>query len=60
MGNFYANPATTFSPSTLPFGGSGLPGNGKPDSRGGIRFTQMSKRCSLDPDSFNFPEFLYP
>ena len=39
VGNLYANLATTFSPSTLPFGGCGLSGNGKPASRGFIRFT---------------------
>jgi acyl-CoA reductase-like NAD-dependent aldehyde dehydrogenase len=39
IGNLYANLATTFSPSTLPFGGCGLSGNGKPASRGFIRFT---------------------
>jgi acyl-CoA reductase-like NAD-dependent aldehyde dehydrogenase len=37
-GNVYANLATTFSPSTLPFGGLGLSGNGRPGGRGFIRF----------------------
>lgn len=39
VGNLYANLPTTFSPSTLPFGGCGLSGNGKPAGRGFIRFT---------------------
>jgi succinylglutamic semialdehyde dehydrogenase len=39
VGNLYANLPTTFSPSTLPFGGCGLSGNGKPASRGFVRFT---------------------
>jgi len=38
-GNIYANLPTTFSPSTLPFGGFGLSGNGRPAGRGFIRFT---------------------
>jgi acyl-CoA reductase-like NAD-dependent aldehyde dehydrogenase len=37
-GNVYANLPTTFSPSTLPFGGLGLSGNGRPGGRGFIRF----------------------
>ena len=38
MGNVYANLPTTFSPGTLPFGGFGLSGNGRPGGRGFIRF----------------------
>jgi acyl-CoA reductase-like NAD-dependent aldehyde dehydrogenase len=38
VGNLYANLPTTFSPSTLPFGGLGLSGNGKPGGRGFVRF----------------------
>lgn len=38
VGNCYANLPTTFSPSTLPFGGLGLSGNGRPGGRGFIRF----------------------
>jgi succinylglutamic semialdehyde dehydrogenase len=38
VGNIYANLPTTFSPSTLPFGGLGLSGNGRPGGRGFIRF----------------------
>lgn len=37
-GNVYANLPTTFSPSTLPFGGLGLSGNGRPGGRNFIRF----------------------
>ena len=39
VGNLYANIGTTISPSTLPFGGLGLSGNGKPAGRGFIRYT---------------------
>ncbi len=39
VGNLYANLPTTFSPSTLPFGGVGVSGNGKPGGRGFIRYT---------------------
>ena len=39
VGNLYANLPTTFSPGTLPFGGFGLSGNGRPGGRGFIRFT---------------------
>ncbi|MDD5199797.1 MAG: aldehyde dehydrogenase family protein [Terrimicrobiaceae bacterium] len=38
-GNLYCNLPTTFSPSTLPFGGHGISGNGKPGARGFVRFT---------------------
>lgn len=38
VGNLYANLPTTFSPSTLPFGGLGISGNGKPGGRGFVRF----------------------
>jgi acyl-CoA reductase-like NAD-dependent aldehyde dehydrogenase len=38
-GNIYANLPTTFSPGTLPFGGFGQSGNGRPGGRGFIRFT---------------------
>lgn len=38
VGNLYRNLPTTFSPSTLPFGGLGASGNGKPGARGFIRF----------------------
>jgi acyl-CoA reductase-like NAD-dependent aldehyde dehydrogenase len=39
VGNLYANLPTTFSPSTLPFGGLKNSGNGRPGGRGFIRFT---------------------
>lgn len=39
VGNLYANLPTTFSPSTLPFGGLRASGNGRPAGRGFIRFT---------------------
>lgn len=38
VGNLYWNLPTTFSPSTLPFGGFRASGNGKPGGRGFIRF----------------------
>jgi NAD-dependent aldehyde dehydrogenases len=38
VGNLYRNLPTTFSPSTLPFGGLGVSGNGRPGGRGFIRF----------------------
>ncbi len=39
VGNLYANLPTTFSPSTLPFGGIKDSGNGRPGGRGFLRFT---------------------
>jgi acyl-CoA reductase-like NAD-dependent aldehyde dehydrogenase len=39
VGNLYANLPTTFSPSTLPFGGWRESGNGRPGGRGFVRFT---------------------
>lgn len=39
VGNVYANLPTTFSPSTLPFGGLRDSGNGRPGGRGFVRFT---------------------
>ena len=38
VGNLYQNLPTTFSPSTLPFGGWGTSGNGHPGGRGFVRF----------------------
>lgn len=38
VGNVYHNLPTTFSPSTLPFGGWGRSGNGHPGGRGFVRF----------------------
>ena len=37
VGNLYRNLPTTFSPSTLPFGGWGASGNARPGARGFIR-----------------------
>jgi len=39
VGNLYANLPTTFSPSTLPFGGWRDSGNSRPGGRGFIRYT---------------------
>ena len=38
VGNLYWNLPTTFSPSTLPFGGWGASGNSHPGARGFVRF----------------------
>ncbi|MGB8165901.1 MAG: aldehyde dehydrogenase family protein, partial [Chthoniobacteraceae bacterium] len=43
VGNLYANLPTTFSPSTLPFGGWKNSGNGRPGGRGFIRFTTVEQ-----------------
>lgn len=43
VGNLYANLPTTFSPSTLPFGGWKKSGNGRPGGRGFIRFTTVEQ-----------------
>lgn len=43
VGNLYANLPTTFSPSTLPFGGWKNSGNGRPGGRGFIRFTTIEQ-----------------
>ena len=48
VGNLYANLPTTFSPSTLPFGGWRDSGNGRPGGRGFIRFAtrEQAVQCS--------------
>jgi len=46
-GNLYANLPTTFSPSTLPFGGPGVSGNGRPGGRGFIRFCTNEQAIQL-------------
>jgi acyl-CoA reductase-like NAD-dependent aldehyde dehydrogenase len=46
-GNLYANLPTTFSPSTLPFGGLGLSGNGRPGGRGFIRYCTNEQAIQL-------------
>jgi acyl-CoA reductase-like NAD-dependent aldehyde dehydrogenase len=51
VGNIYANIATTFSPSTLPFGGLGLSGNGRPGGRDFIRFTTVEQALQIRRDS---------
>lgn len=38
VGNLYRNLPTTFSPSSLPFGGWKASGNGRPGARGFVRF----------------------
>ncbi len=43
VGNLYANLPTTFSPSTLPFGGWKHSGNGRPGGRGFIRVTTIEQ-----------------
>jgi acyl-CoA reductase-like NAD-dependent aldehyde dehydrogenase len=48
-GNIYANLPTTFSPSTLPFGGWGLSGNGRPGGRGFIRYCTVEQAIQLGP-----------
>ncbi|MBI1842814.1 MAG: aldehyde dehydrogenase family protein [Verrucomicrobia bacterium] len=50
-GNVYANLPTTFSPSTLPFGGWGESGNGKPGGRGFIRFVTAEQAIQIRTDS---------
>lgn len=47
VGNLYWNLPTTFSPSTLPFGGLGISGNGKPGARGFIRFAADEQAVQL-------------
>jgi acyl-CoA reductase-like NAD-dependent aldehyde dehydrogenase len=45
--NIYANLPTTFSPSTLPFGGWGLSGNGRPGGRGFVRFCTVEQAIQV-------------
>jgi acyl-CoA reductase-like NAD-dependent aldehyde dehydrogenase len=52
-GNIYANLPTTFSPSTLPFGGLGLSGNGRPGGRGFVRFCSVEQAIQLGKDTFS-------
>jgi acyl-CoA reductase-like NAD-dependent aldehyde dehydrogenase len=52
-GNIYANLPTTFSPSTLPFGGFGMSGNGRPGGRGFVRFCSVEQAIQLGKDTFN-------
>lgn len=52
VANLYANLPTTFSPSTLPFGGWGLSGNGRPGGRGFVRFCTAEQAIQLGKDTF--------
>jgi acyl-CoA reductase-like NAD-dependent aldehyde dehydrogenase len=52
VGNLYANLPTTFSPSTLPFGGLGQSGNGRPGGRGFLRFCTVEQAIQLGKDTF--------
>jgi acyl-CoA reductase-like NAD-dependent aldehyde dehydrogenase len=52
-GNIYANLPTTFSPSTLPFGGLGMSGNGRPGGRGFVRFCSVEQAIQLGKDTFS-------
>ena len=52
VGNLYANLATTFSPSTLPFGGVGESGNRRPAGRHFIRFTTEEQAIQISTKSF--------
>lgn len=49
VGNLYANLPTTFSPSTLPFGGWGESGNGRPGGRGFVRFCTVEQAVQRGP-----------
>jgi acyl-CoA reductase-like NAD-dependent aldehyde dehydrogenase len=51
VGNVYANLATTFSPSTLPFGGLRNSGNGRPGGRGFVRFVAQEQAVQIAKDS---------
>jgi acyl-CoA reductase-like NAD-dependent aldehyde dehydrogenase len=53
VGNLYANLPTTFSPSTLPFGGLGQSGNGRPGGRGFIRFCTVEQAIQLGKDTLD-------
>ena len=52
VGNVYANLPTTFSPSTLPFGGLGESGNGRPGGRGFVRFVSNEQVVQVRKGSF--------
>lgn len=52
-GNVYANLPTTFSPSTLPFGGWGSSGNRRPGGRGFIRFVTEEQAVQAARDGFS-------
>ena len=54
VGNLYANLPTTFSPSTLPFGGWAASGNGKPAGRGFVRFATQEQSIQIGTCGFEF------
>ena len=56
VGNLYANLPTTFSPSTLPFGGWRNSGNGRPGGRGFIRFTTREQAVQWTGNGISQPE----
>lgn len=51
VGNLYRNLPTTFSPSTLPFGGWGASGNGRPGGRGFTRFAVREQAVQWKEDN---------
>jgi len=53
VGNVYANLPTTFSPSTLPFGGLRDSGNGRPGGRGFVRFTTQEQAVQIAKDTLS-------
>ncbi len=53
VGNLYANLPTTFSPSTLPFGGLGASGNGRPAGRGFIRYATDEQAVQVGVNSLS-------
>jgi acyl-CoA reductase-like NAD-dependent aldehyde dehydrogenase len=55
-GNLYANLPTTFSPSTLPFGGLGMSGNHHPGGRGFIRFATDEQAVQMAAGGFSEPD----
>jgi len=52
VGNLYANLPTTFSPSTLPFGGLKESGNRHPGGRGFVRFVNDEQVVQTRADAF--------
>jgi acyl-CoA reductase-like NAD-dependent aldehyde dehydrogenase len=53
VGNVYANLPTTYSPSTLPFGGLGESGNHRPGGRGFVRFVTDEQVVQMAKDGFD-------
>ena len=54
VGNVYANLPTTFSPSTLPFGGWKDSGNGRPGGQGFLRYLTDEQAVQVKKDAFKF------